>query len=154
MLTNNDVARFWSKVKKTDDEKDCWNWIASSGSQGYGQFRLGLRVVRATHIAWELAFGKIPDALWILHTCDNPSCCNPSHLFLGTNQDNVDDREQKGRNVVLRGEEHANHKLSDAQVFEIRQRYSLGPASQRDLSKVFGVSQKQIGRIVNYKQRT
>lgn len=96
--------RFWSKVDKRSDE-ECWNWFGCiSGTEklrkrygGRGSIRVGDRMVVAPRVAWELTNGVIPDGLAALHKCDNPLCCNPSHLFLGTQLDNIKDRESKGR---------------------------------------------------------
>lgn len=87
--------RFWSKVYKTED---CWIWTAALGRKGYGLFRAGGKLIRATHYSWELFAGRpVPKGILICHTCDHPWCVNPAHLFLGTNTDNARDREQKGR---------------------------------------------------------
>ena len=150
MLSQKELSRFWKKVDK-NGANGCWNWTASSNEKGYGQFKLGLRMVRVHRISWELAFGEIPDELWVLHQCDNPPCVNPAHLFHGTNQDNVDDRQQKGRTPA--GEQHSSHKLSDIQVLEIRRRYAMGTETQSDLAKVFRVDRSQISHIVNHKSR-
>src|SRR3982750_2711117 len=100
-------VRFWSKVDKQSDE-ECWNWMGSCIPFGYGQFGVTLEFLgvnspgrtmgRAHRVAWILTNGHIPDGLHVCHKCDNRTCCNPNHLFLGTAQDNVDDMMQKKRN--------------------------------------------------------
>jgi hypothetical protein len=97
--------RFWSKVD-IKNENDCWNWLASTNSDGYGEFRYKNKLEIATHMVWFLTYGKMP-TLQILHTCDNPSCCNPNHLFEGTNIDNINDRVNKNRSAV--GNKHGTH---------------------------------------------
>ena len=99
--TNGDVeTRFWPKVKKGLG-KDCWIWLAGKSSAGYGSFRTDAwKHVYAHRLSWELMRGPIPDGLLVLHHCDNPSCVNPDHLFLGTNRDNVLDALKKGRLAV------------------------------------------------------
>lgn len=92
--------RFWSKVNKTHSS-GCWLWMANA-VRGYGQFVLPRvegqqRHVYAHRYAWELSHGSIPDGQFVLHACDVPLCCNPAHLFLGTQQDNLTDARQKGR---------------------------------------------------------
>lgn len=91
--------RFWDRVQISGVD-DCWPWKLSTGSHGYGQVR-HQRLTLLTHrIAYELTYGAIPDDLLVLHRCDNRPCCNPSHLFLGTAKDNMQDMHQKGRNAA------------------------------------------------------
>jgi hypothetical protein len=151
--TAKDVKRFWGKVSKTNNSNECWNWIGGHQSQGYGMVWMGIKMNLSHRIAYELTFGKTPDGLDVLHTCDNPSCCNPSHLFLGTHLDNMIDKQQKKRCNSPRGQENGRCKLTDVQVDEIRQLYSTGNESQYTLGKKFGVDPSHIFRLVNYKQR-
>lgn len=93
------AERFWAKVRRGPPD-ECWEWTADT-VQGYGRLSVGGRAGRvelAHRMAWVLTNGPIvPDTLFVCHRCDNPPCCNPAHLFLGTNQDNVTDMIQKGR---------------------------------------------------------
>ena len=125
-------------------------------------FSVGGRSHIASRIAWELHpdGGKIPRGIQVLHTCDNPPCCNFAHLFLGTVADNMRDRDLKGRRAPARGERHGQAKLTDAQIAEIRELYIPGergrpPAehSQRALARRFGVSQAQVGRVLRGESR-
>lgn len=86
--------RFWSKVDKSGD---CWVWIASTSSKGYGKFWFRNWHWRAHRVSWILANGEIPEGMHILHECDNPPCVNPDHLTSGTQLDNMKDKVQKGR---------------------------------------------------------
>lgn len=86
--------RFWKKVDKTDT---CWEWIGAIAGRRYGCFWDGRRLVYAHRVAYEIAYGPIPDGLDVLHHCDNPRCVRHDHLFLGTHQDNMDDMMIKGR---------------------------------------------------------
>lgn len=152
MLNEKQLLRFWKKVDKKNEDA-CWNWIGNYTRGGYGSFRVGLSMKVASRISWEIHFGEIPKKLHVLHKCDNPACVNPKHLFLGTDQDNSDDKIKKGRQVVLWGEKNLFHKLSDAQVLEIRRRYALGNETQEKLGKEFGVSISNISHIVTFRSR-
>ena len=88
------TERFWDKVRVTGG---CWMWTSARDRWGYGRFRTEVSHVGAHRMAWMLAVGLIPGDLCVLHRCDNPSCCNPDHLFLGTAKDNIHDAMRKGR---------------------------------------------------------
>ena len=137
--------RFWAKVDKTTPD-GCWVWTRSCFSNGYGQFRvaMGESPRRAHRVSWEIHSGGIPDGLLVLHTCDNPPCVRPDHLFLGDDAANAADKVSKGRQsrVGSRG------KLAPTQVQEIRQRASRGE-SMRSLGREFGVDGSNVSRLVN-----
>ncbi|HXJ61904.1 MAG TPA: HNH endonuclease signature motif containing protein [Verrucomicrobiae bacterium] len=88
------IQRFWSKVEVSDD---CWLWTSDRKDTGYGQFHYLGKTSRAHRVAWILSYGDIPPGLNVLHTCDNPPCVRPDHLFLGTTKDNIEDKVTKGR---------------------------------------------------------
>lgn len=96
--------RFWAKVDKgAGDNNACWLWTAKRNALGYGQFSdRDLPTVMANRLAWLFVCGPIPDGLNVLHRCDNPPCCNPAHLFLGTPGDNARDRDAKRRGANSR----------------------------------------------------
>lgn len=138
------VERFWSKVKKT---RGCWLWIAGKNKRGYGWFRDSNGESRLAHrVSWELVNGVVPDGLLVLHTCDNPSCVRPDHLFIGTHRDNVRDMIEKGRAVYVKGEQHGRAKLGEKEVKEIKRKYFEGSVLQ--LSKFYRVSPSMITRIL------
>ena len=148
-------SRFWNKVNIGSPD-DCWEWTASKkGStkrSSYGQFYIhGYKMVCAHRVAWMLANGDAKDGLCVLHKCNNPSCCNPSHLYLGTISDNSQDSIRAGTHAWsnLKGEKHPQRKLTECDVLEIRRLYKTGIPSQRTLAKMFLVSQHTILRIVN-----
>lgn len=149
LLKEGDDARFWSKVSVSEG---CWEWLGSLSGGGYGQFYLQHNKrtanVKAHRISWALSNGQDPEDLFVLHTCDNRRCVNPAHLFLGTHQDNMEDRNRKGRQARQRGEACGTAKLTTSQVREIRNRQGAGE-SQRSLAKEYGVGQQTISRIVN-----
>ncbi len=105
--------RFWSKVENSSGAS-CWQWLGYVNDQGYGCFDIRWngkrRTGHAPRIAWELRRGPIPEAMHVLHHCDNPGCCNVSHLFIGDNAINIADKVAKGRQV--KGERNGNHKLT------------------------------------------
>ena len=88
------AKRFWGKVRKL---ARCWEWTELLSEKGYGRFWMGDRMVKAHKVAWLLSGRMIPKGKMLMHRCDNRKCVNPRHMSLGTNQDNVDDRESKGR---------------------------------------------------------
>lgn len=154
-FTTKDIERFWSKVVKSDDPDSCWEWTIATDKDGYGLFKVGKsqnkRTMRAHRIAWELAHSTIPDGLCVCHQCDNPPCCNPRHLFLGTNQENTADKVAKGRvshATGLKGEAHPRAKLTWSKVKQIRLRYATERISQRGLAREYGAGKSVINQII------
>lgn len=89
--------RFWKHVNKTES---CWLWTASTGKKGYGKINVNGVTKSAHRVSYEMSHGAIPRGLGVLHKCDTPLCVRPDHLFIGTNQDNVNDMMSKGRHHV------------------------------------------------------
>lgn len=144
--------RFWNKVQKTDS---CWNWTGAT-TYGYGVMGRGRSdegIMRAHRFSWELHIGPIPNGLWVLHHCDNPSCVNPEHLFLGTQTDNMQDASRKGRLNVSKGAGEANvrAKLTWGKVFAIREARVAGSTFQR-IADAFGISNSQAQRVAKQQQ--
>lgn len=139
------AERFWEKVD-IRGEDECWLWLGGIPDR-YGEFYDSGRMKKAHRVAYELSNGPIPDGLEILHTCDNPPCINPKHLFTGTHQDNMTDMVQKGRQVSLWGEKHPNAKLTTEQTEEIKRLCETGEFTQKELSERFGVYQTTISKI-------
>lgn len=93
---------FWNRVDKSGGENKCWPWRGAQTSFGYGNFGANGKTITASRHAYELTKGPIPKGIGyhgtvVMHSCDNPACCNPSHLFIGSQKDNNDDRDKKGR---------------------------------------------------------
>lgn len=133
----------WKYVnKKSKDE--CWEFTRHL-VDGYGQIQINKKEYKAHRLVYELINGPIPDKMHVLHLCDNRKCCNPTHLYIGTNNDNVKDKVNKDRQS--RGER--NHsKLTEDQVLEIRRLYSNGGISQKRLADMFGVGHTIVGNII------
>lgn len=170
VFSSNTIKRFESKfVKGKPDE--CWIWRASRFHKTtYGQFK-GPECV-AHRFSYRLYVGPIPDGLCVLHSCDNPGCVNPNHLFLGTNLDNTADMISKSRDnfhaslgpgeKACKGEDHGRHKLTEKEVLEIRKLYRTFPDpynrigycsnNARCLAIRFGIGVDQISKIVKRRQ--
>ena len=88
------MDRFWDKVDKSGD---CWMWTAYKDQKGYGRFGIGSKLYSAHRLSYEWSYGDFDKKLCVCHTCDNPGCVNPEHLWLGTRRDNNIDRDNKGR---------------------------------------------------------
>lgn len=114
----------------------CWLWIASVNACGYGTVRAYQKPMLAHRVAYLLYRGEIPEDTCVLHTCDNPPCVNPEHLFLGTPMDNVTDMERKNRSYHPAGENHGRAKLTADDVRLIRNDLR----SRRIIAKEYGVS--------------
>jgi len=123
----------------------CWLWQKGINANRYGWFKKKY----AHRVAWELYRGEIPEGVYVLHSCDTPLCVNPSHLFLGTQKDNIRDCMAKGRYAhgVSLGEAAGGSKLTEDQVREIRSVSGTGPM----LSKRFGVTKQTVYHIRNRK---
>jgi hypothetical protein len=132
------------KSIEVDNKTGCWNWTRHRNQDGYGGVWYQGKTRRASRVAFEAFVSPIPDGQLVLHKCDNPSCINPDHLFLGTHKDNAEDRNRKQRQS--HGERHPKAKLSTEQVKQyklLRQaaRYFLGPHEGSKLARtVSGIS--------------
>jgi hypothetical protein len=140
------------------NEKACWIWQGHilEKPDNYGMMCVqNMRGKRqwccwAHRLSWEIYRGEIPEGMNVLHTCDTPPCVNPNHLFLGTRGDNNHDRHRKSRTAV--GEEMPQHKLTEEEVIEIREKYATGQYIQQELADEYGVAGNTISYIVNRKR--
>lgn len=170
------TERFWSKVDTSAGPNGCWLWQGALLPKGYGQFTIGHQRGYAHRFSYELAHGPVPPDMFVCHTCDNPRCVNPAHLFSGTTLDNVRDKVAKGRQprgdshysrtrpelvrrgdghpwrqrpeLIPRGERSSQAKLTEQQVRDIRARHADGGTNQSALAREYGVAVNTIGRIV------
>jgi hypothetical protein len=130
--------RFWSKVDIRGDN-ECWEWRYCKQSKGYGSVGIGNGKTALAHrVAYQLAKEETPDGLIVCHSCDNRTCCNPNHLWLGTIADNNRDMVSKGRNAT--GEKSGRAKLTFADVMKMRAIYSAGNSSYSDIAKEFRIT--------------
>lgn len=136
--------RLWPKIKYPNN--GCWEWQGNKDKDGYGTLRW--RGEQRTHrVAWTLFHGKIQRGLYVLHKCDNPSCVNPTHLFIGDAKLNASDMISKGRQRHPCGSVHHMAKLTENQVREIRRKYKAG-TRQSELAIRFGIKYVTINHIV------
>lgn len=175
--------RFWANIDKTTilgPNGDCWKWKGGKHQKGYGIFRIGANKYRAHRVSYHLENGSIPDGLMVLHKCDITNCCRPSHLWLGTHQDNVDDMFRKGRANRATGNRHGSitcpesrpkgkdhfsykhpekisrgetisSKLTEADIKQIRIDYSPSENSIYKLAKKYNVTPQTIYLIIKRK---
>ncbi len=150
-------ARFFAKIKRTDHygrfHRGCWQWIGATGRGGYGNLgftlsikRHGFRVnlpVRAHVAAYQMLVGPIPDGHHVLHECDNPPCCNPAHLFTGTQVDNV-------RDAILKGRQPDTRSLNFVDAEDIRSLYKPYDRrfGTRALGRLYGIPFQTVSLIV------
>lgn len=156
------VARFWSHVDKNGPVHSvlgtrCWLWTAFIDKDGYGKFSITeckakYRQVVAHRFAWYIEHGRWPEPQG-LHKCDNPSCCNPAHVFEGTPLDNMQDKVAKGRHrhgvVHLNGELHGNAILTDVLVQQIRQEYVPRKVTLAQLASKYGVALSTVHYVIH-----
>lgn len=146
--TPEDIEKFNAKVDRSRPD-ECWRWIgATFDERGYGVFTLKRKAVRAHRFAYYVAHGDpMPPGMVVMHTCDNPSCVRPDHLVLGTQLDNVQDRQAKGRQATWRT--HPRAKLTAEQVSAIR----MDERGQRTIAADYMVSRTLVQVIKQGKVR-
>lgn len=148
LLSGIELAKALIIENTQHSENECWEWQRSVwGNNGYGCAYFQGRHYSAHRLSFAAFVGEIPDHLIVRHSCDNPLCCNPAHLSLGTMKDNARDRDERGRSAPHDGENNGASKITESiarQIFE-------SSGSQRFIAHQFGVSQRTVWRIKNRK---
>ncbi len=139
-MSARDIDRFWSLVSRA---KGCWHWLGNHTPDGYCRFHVNGKTYRAQRLMYWLTTGDDPGALEICHTCDNPPCLNPKHLWPGTGQENMEDRDRKGRQH--KGTQLKHARLFEAIVVAIRQTPTRVPSSR--LARRYHVTVATVNRV-------
>jgi hypothetical protein len=141
-------------LERTKKVGECWLWQLGTHGHGYGTAVFDGKSIDAHRLSFQAFKGKIPPGLLVCHTCDVPACCRPSHLFLGTHQDNSDDMAAKGRSTkgrrVNTGSKHGNARLDEEMVLMIRELCESGK-SQASVERELGLSTGLVNKIVRRK---
>lgn len=151
-LTPRRIKLFMSKIERGEG---CWKWRGSTGNHGYGLVSMGrsgntARLETAHRISWTLAYGPPLGRQHVLHKCGNRDCCNPLHMYIGVDADNVRDKVEAGNAKGGRGERHWKARLSESDVCSIRERRAAGELGT-ELARIFGVSTSTIYALTNGK---
>lgn len=137
--------RLWPRVNR-GSPSECWEWTGARTKAGYGLLTIRYKNYLAHRLAWELhGQTKIPDGVFICHHCDNPACCNPSHLFLGSQADNIRDAAKKGR--MPKGEKHISTGLTEDDVRQIRY-FGYTDMTKKAIGERFGISRQAVTDIL------
>lgn len=148
-LSDVPAEAFWQRVEKSNDPDSCWLWLGVRGQSGHGRMSINGEMRYAHRIAFLLCHGSLPPA--VCHTCDNPPCCNPKHLWAGTIALNNKDRAAKGRSASRVGEENTSVRISEKDVTAIRADYATGKTTQTEIAERYGLSFQHVSDIVGGK---
>lgn len=140
-------CKFWNSIRKNDN--GCWDWKKSKDLSGYGLLCKENRHLKAHRFSYELHHGKIPEKMYVCHTCDRPMCVNPAHLFLGTHQDNMNDMNRKGRGNAGRTHFRKYDREKCRQVISLRNKGKL----YREISAEVGIPESACKFICKHPER-
>ena len=146
-IKQKDIDRFWSKVDVDLNNNSCWEWTAAKIGDGYGKMLIDGKFYLAHRLSYMLTRGDIPEGMFVCHRCDNPPCVNPNHLFTGTNEDNVRDRDEKGRTAS--GTRNGNSKLTKDEVLAIRELGRQGDHSNAEIGQQYGVDGSYVSALIH-----
>jgi predicted XRE-type DNA-binding protein len=149
-MRTNTIESFWERVVVRGPD-ECWPWKLYCNRCGYGVFGYHGKIYLSHRFAYIATCGDIPNGMHVLHRCDNPPCCNPKHLWLGTHLENMEDMTRKRRYNDTAREKNGRHKLTEEQVAEIRRLHKTG-LLQKDIAKQFSISQSNVSDIILYQR--
>ena len=139
------LVAFFNKI--VECKSGCHEFTGARDSEGYGNFWDEGVCKKAHRFAWEAWYGPIPEGQLVLHKCDNPSCCNPGHLFLGTDQDNATDKAVKGRSSNNQGYRNPSARITEEDVREIHKLLEEGLHTQEEIADMFDLTKGHINNI-------
>lgn len=146
MHTEATKERLFGRLAKLDS--GCWEYTGCCHAHnGYGTLRVSGKQYKAHRLMWEIECGEIPSAMRVLHRCDNPPCCNPDHLYLGTQQNNMTDMINKGRANHGKGVNHSKATLTEDQVHIIRRLFTERKYTQEQIGDMFNVTKSAVAAI-------
>ncbi len=147
-----DLTPQWWKARTEALPNGCLAWKRGKFQFGHGAVKVDGKTKKAHRVAWEQAHGTpVPEGLFLCHRCDNPSCVNVEHLFLGTLTDNNNDRDAKGRAAHQHGEAHGMCRLTDSEVDEIRKLKTVLPIKR--IAALYGISRGHASDLINGRKR-
>jgi hypothetical protein len=143
-ITDDDLRRLWSRIDRSAGDDACWIWHGAAKESGHGKLRWCGREQPVGRVVLELTTGEGHAGRGACHTCDNPPCANPKHLFWGTQKDNMQDCAAKGRTTI--GERNARAKLTEDDVRQIRARRLAGE-SRKSIAEDYGIHPSAVTMI-------
>lgn len=150
IMSEAEISHFWSGVD-IGAKDQCWNWKRSTNTWGYGRAKIQHHMFGSHRIAYYLGNHSDPGRLLVCHKCDNKQCCNPSHLFVGTQSENLYDASRKGKLIYNRGENHGRAKLTVSIIEQIKSLYLQG-LSQHKIAHDLSINQSTVSRIISGKR--